>query len=114
MNLGIIGLEIQVLQEKQLATGLRKVGRSLEPLDRRTAAGLQFGREVEAGVDRDPLGADPPAQIDVGGEILVGRLPEARRELRYVHRGKSVNADMDAVPVAGLAHGADPRVSPVV
>ena len=63
-------------------------------------------------MDDDPLGAEAPPEVDVGPEVLLGGLGQQRRGLRDVDGGGGVQAEVDAVTLAGGAQGRHARGRP--
>ncbi len=110
-------LGVEILEEEPRAGSLGVRGQPGEPLEGRGLPRLDRAAEVVAGVDHDPLAAEPRGEVDVGAQVGVDALGDAGGELRDVDARQRVQAEVNAVPRARLPQGAHalglPRIKPV-
>ena len=102
MDLGPLGLAVEVLKEEHDAALLRVLNSSLQPVDRGLPAQPHIRREVIAAMHDDPFGLEARGEIDIGPQILIGGLAQEGGDFGDVDRGEGVEAEMQAVLCAGL------------
>ena len=73
----------------------------LQPLQPGLHPHLLVGREVKAGMHDDPFCAELGRDVDIGFEIAIDRRTDMGRVLGDVDRRRYVQAEMNAVPLAG-------------
>ena len=104
VDLGALGLPVQVFEHELHASALRTGRRPLDALERRGHAQLLVSGEMVAGVDHDPPCLQARREVDVGLEVAVDRVAHERRDLGDVDRRERVQAEVNAMFGAGRAH----------